>query len=270
MTAELVEIKKSKDRSPTFPFITLERALERARQFYAEEKRGIAPYSRVVLHWNYSESSSGGLQTAAALKNYGLITEPAVMGAKGRNLQLTDLALRILLDQRPDSTERDAFIRDAAFKPAVAAEVYGKWDESLPQDATLNHFLMLEKKFTEETAAKVTKILKENHAFAKIGSAALESERQDKKEDLDMIGQQQGESVPTTNLAGVAHALPKTIAALAAKSSSHTEQHVLRSGITVTIHMSGQPTANTYFALERLMKFKGDDYSEQEAPPGEQ
>ncbi len=264
MTLDVVEIKKSKDRSPTFPFITLERAIERARQFYAEEKRGIAPYSRAVIHWNYSEASSGGLQTVAALKNYGLMSEPSVPVAKGRSLQLTDLALRILLDQRPDSTERAAFIREAAFKPTVASEVYGKWAESLPQDATINHFLMLEKKFTEETAAKVTKIIKQNHTLAKIGSEEIESADADSGDDGEMIDQQQGEGVASSN---VARALPKAIAAAAAKSATHTEQHVLRSGITVTIHMSSQPTANTYYALERLMKFKGGDYEEQEAPP---
>lgn len=267
MTLDIAEVKKSKDRSPTFPFITLERAIERARQFYAEEKRGIAPYARAVIHWNYSEASSGALQTVAALKNYGLMSEPAVPGAKGRSVQLTDLALRILLDQRPDSADRAAFIQEAALKPAVASEVYGNWSESLPQDATLNHFLMLEKKFTEETASKVTKILKENHALANIGRVSVESLNTDNKEDKEIIGQWQGDEVASSN---VAKALPKAIATVAAKSATHTEQHVLRSGIAVTIHMSAQPTANTYYALERLMKFKGDDYEAQEGPSATQ
>lgn len=47
----------------------------------------------------------------------------------------------------------------------------------------------------------------------------------------------------------------------------HTEQHVLRSGMKVTVHFSAQPSGDTYHALARLMKFKGEDFDAQEAPP---
>lgn len=164
---DAVEAKKSKDRSPSFPYVNLERAIERARMFYLQEKRGVTPYSRAVLHWGYTEASSAALQTVAALKSYGLLLEPPSPG-KGRQLQLSDLALRILLDQRPDSNERLECIRQAARSPAVAAAVYEKWPDELPADSTLNHHLVLERRFNEATAPSVIKILKENQQFAQL------------------------------------------------------------------------------------------------------
>lgn len=169
------EARKTKDRSPAFPFITLEAALGRARRFYDEEKRGVAPMTRATLHWGYSPSSSGALQTIAALKNYGLMTEEGGSG-QNRQIRLTDLALRILLDQRPNSTERLMFMRQAAKTPSIAAEVYSKWPDGLPSDSTLNHFLVLEKKFNESTAFKVVKIIKENHALTEMSSIDIQSD----------------------------------------------------------------------------------------------
>ena len=269
---EPVAQKKSKDRSPTFPFITLERAIERAREFYAEEKRGVAPYKRAVIHWKYSEASSGGLQTVAALKNYGLMSEPVVTGATGRSIQLTDLALRIILDQRPDSEERARYVREAAFKPAVAAEVYGKWSESLPSPATLNHFLMLEKKFTEETASKVAKILKENHTLARIGGGDIESEDQDSDGDYELdAAPQVSRTAPADTGSRVFSPAPATIKAVGTTpakvlSSPHTEQHLHLDGKTViTLHFSDTPTSAVYEYLSAITAFKAGQLKAMEA-----
>ena len=171
---EAVESKKVKERSPTFPFISLERALERAKQFYAEERRGIAPFTRAVMHWGYSDSSSGGLQTVSALKSYGLLNEMGGSG-KQRQLQLSELALHILLDSRSDSTDRDRYIQVAAVSPTIAAEVHQKWPGRLPGDSTINHFLVLEKRFGEASAASAIQILKENQTFAKLDFVDMQS-----------------------------------------------------------------------------------------------
>ena len=123
---DVADAKKAKERSPNFPFISLEAALERARRFYAEEKRSAAPFNRIVLHWNYSPSSSGALQTVGALKMYGLLVEVGGGSGAQRTFQLTDMALRVLLDQRPDSVDRDRFLKEAAISPPLAQELYAK------------------------------------------------------------------------------------------------------------------------------------------------
>ncbi len=162
---EPVEARKTKERSPNFPFISLEMALGRARQFYEEEKRGSAPFQVAAEHWHYSSSSSGALQTAAALKSYGLMIDEG--SGSARKLKLTELALRILLDNRPESEDRERFKRQAALTPNVAADVYEKWNGELPSDANLNHYLVLELGFKEATALRTSKILKANQEFTR-------------------------------------------------------------------------------------------------------
>ena len=66
---------RKKDRSPNFPFISLENAIARARAFYDEERKGAAPVTRAAIHWKYSPNSSGLIQTVAALKSYGLMSD---------------------------------------------------------------------------------------------------------------------------------------------------------------------------------------------------
>lgn len=108
------EVKKF-DRSPNFPFISLEQALGRSRQLYDQEKRGMAALAVVSGHWNYSLKSSGLVQTVGALKSYGLLEDEG--RGLDRRVRLTDLALRILLDPRADSPERRELIRQAALSP---------------------------------------------------------------------------------------------------------------------------------------------------------
>ena len=162
---EDVESRK-KDRSPNFPFISLEAALDRARAFYEEERRGAAPVARVAKHWRCSPSSSGLLQTVAALKSYGLVGDEG--SGADRRLRLTDAALRILLDTRPDSPERAELIKRAALSPSISTEVHGNWPDGLPSEDTLSHYLIFERGFSPQNAARAVKILKENQRLASL------------------------------------------------------------------------------------------------------
>lgn len=179
------DVKKSKERSPVFPFIPLSTAIERAKQFYAEERRGSTLLAIAGQHWGYSASSSGLLQTVGALKNYGLLSDEG--SGADRRVRLTDMALRIILDERPDSTERDEYLAAAAMRPAVAQEVYKKWPDGLPSNASLNHFLVLEKKFNQETAAKVAKILQQNHILVEKSPVDSSSDESMIESDINVV-----------------------------------------------------------------------------------
>src|SRR5262252_3575496 len=62
-----------RDRSPSFPFIPLQGAIERLVQFEEYFKRHPAPAAKVGLAWKMKENSSQALQTVAALKAFGLL-----------------------------------------------------------------------------------------------------------------------------------------------------------------------------------------------------
>jgi hypothetical protein len=262
MDATAAETKKAKDRSPSFPFITLARAIERAREFYAEEKRGAAPYARAVLHWKYSGASSGGLQTVSALRHYGLMDD--VGGSrKNRQFKLTDLALRILLDTRPDSAERRRYIQQAALRPALAQDVYERWADGLPSDVTLNHFLVLDKKFNEATAVNTIKILKENQQFADVSRVAVESDEQDSNDDSDAGGEtmdSQAASGDTRTRFAAAATAAETKKAKD-RSVPATAELVLRhKGVSIVLQFSEEPTKEVFEYLARYCAFEKDNY----------
>jgi hypothetical protein len=155
-----------KHRSPAYPFISLRRALDRAREFYARQKQHPAPTSAAVGTWNFREKSSGGLQTISALKQYGLMMENE--SGTTRYVQLTEAALRILQDERPQSPERDANTKRLALLPKVYAEMWEKWGEALPDEATVKFFLVNEKKYNEAAFNDLFSAYKDTLEFAKL------------------------------------------------------------------------------------------------------
>lgn len=173
-------------RSPSYPAIDLKAAIERARVFYQHEKRSAANVQVAAQHWGYSFSSSGGKQVLAALIAYGLMEDKG--SGEQRQVALTDLAFRILLDERPDSAERDDAIRRAALLPRIHAELFSKWPDGLPSDPNLRHYLLIEKKFNENAVDDFIRKLRTTADFAKIYTrTSFSSPQASPDENIDVI-----------------------------------------------------------------------------------
>ena len=164
-------------RSPAYPGINLEMAIKRAQQFYDHEKRNAAPVSVALKHWNFKEKSGGGMIAVAALKAFGLMADTG--SGNKRNVQLTDAALRIILDQRQDSAEREAAIKAAAIRPKMHATLWKKWATSLPSDDNLRHALVFDWKFNENTVGDFIKEYKDTIRFAKLSDSDTVSAGED-------------------------------------------------------------------------------------------
>jgi hypothetical protein len=89
-------------------------------------------------------------------------------GGANRSVQLTDLGLRIVIDQRPDSPEREAAIKQAALLPKIHAELWRKYGTTPPSDANLHHELVYERKFNENAVQDFIKEYKDTIRFAKL------------------------------------------------------------------------------------------------------
>jgi len=163
---------KRRQRSPAYPFINLQTAIRRAKEFYDQEGRNAAPLRVAVKHWGYEEKSSGGLQTTAALISFGLMQDEGT-GDK-RKLKLTPNALTILLDERPDSAARSQAIKTAALTPKIHQQLWRKFGTGQTSDANMKHMLILEldPPFNPNTADVVIKEYKDTIAFAKPDSSA--------------------------------------------------------------------------------------------------
>ncbi len=161
--------KAPRHRSPAYPAISLRKALERAREFYAVQRQHSAPVEAAVGVWEFAAKSSGGTQTISALKQYGLMSESEK--GESRQVQLSDLALRIIRDERDPSPERDAATRKAALLPKIHAEMWAKWGVNLPVDATVRFFLIQDKKYNEASVADLIATYKDTIAFAKLSDS---------------------------------------------------------------------------------------------------
>ncbi|ALN62286.1 hypothetical protein GLA29479_1403 [Lysobacter antibioticus] len=158
-----------KQRSPSYPAITLQEAIERAKAFYKKEGKHETLVFTAMSHWGYSSKSSGGLVTVAALKAYGL------MGDKGsgseRKVFLTPFGLKIIMDERIVSPDRDAAIKQAAMTPKILAELWNKYGSDLPSHDTLRHFLRVDKEYSDSAVKEVIKVYLANLDYAKLNSS---------------------------------------------------------------------------------------------------
>jgi hypothetical protein len=131
--------KKMRTRSPAYPFINLETAIRRAKEFYDEQQHHSAAVKVAAKLWGYEEKSSGGLQTTAAMVSFGLLSD--VGTGFHRRVTLSPLALKILLN--PDAIDKEHAIKQAALTPKIHRQVWNKWGSS-PPEATLRYALLTE------------------------------------------------------------------------------------------------------------------------------
>lgn len=164
--ALLRTMKATGGRSPAYPFIPLPRALERAEELKKAEGFYAVPPESAFKAWGFGEKSSGARQTLAALKHFGLVDY--VGTSERRQVKLTDLAKRILLDVRPDSPEKPRLFREAALAPPIHGELIKEYPNGLPSDTTVQTFLVLEKGFNESGAKDLIAEFKETSEFARL------------------------------------------------------------------------------------------------------
>jgi hypothetical protein len=163
--------KKKRDRSPSYPFISLRKAMERAKEFSAKEGKYPARVSVAVTHWGFKEKSSGGIQTIAALKAFGLMEDAG--SSADRQVKLTDVAQRILGDERVESEERDKLIKEAALKPKIHRHLFEKWGVDFPSHETFRTYLKLDKLFADGALEDVITEYKDTLAYAKLRSGDI-------------------------------------------------------------------------------------------------
>lgn len=151
-----------RERSPSFPFISLRRAIDRAQAMFAAHRKSSARPMVVGETWGFSPSSSGLVQTVAAMKAYGLIED--IGRGEDRRIQISELALRIMNDERAGA--REAAIKEAATKPKIILEYLNAWGSERPGDGHCISELTLDRGFNPEAAKAFLRIYDENISFA--------------------------------------------------------------------------------------------------------
>ncbi|MGM4963969.1 hypothetical protein AB7714_10720 [Tardiphaga sp. 1201_B9_N1_1] len=148
-----------------FPFINLEKAIGRAKELFdADQKGREMTIAGAFSVWGYSEKSSGGFQTIAALKMYALVKDSS--GGDSRKVGLTDSALWYFRDERED--EKKKLAREFALAPKLIAALWEEWQASPPADPVARSHLKAERGLNDQGARTLLAIYKENLNFAEL------------------------------------------------------------------------------------------------------
>ena len=166
--------KSKRVRSPAYPAVSLKMAIKKAQEFYKVEGRNEAFLTVALSHWGYSPTSGNGLKLVAALSSYGLADTTG--SGKNRKIKLSDLALRIVLDNRESSSEKAQVIQSLALKPKIHQKLWNLWGADLPSIESMNHHLIFEEGFNEKFVNSFVKDYRESIEFAQLANVQKDDE----------------------------------------------------------------------------------------------
>lgn len=160
--------KTKTTRSPRAPILPLEKALSRVQELYDVAGRHSALTADAAKCWGYGPKSSGGQQTIATLKMYGLLED--IGSGDVRKVQITKEAIDYLVDERPE--KRAQARRDFALRPKILDGLWNVWKANPPGDSIARSQLRVDKGFNEKAANDLVKIYRENLRFAGLAGEA--------------------------------------------------------------------------------------------------
>nr|WP_136252715.1 hypothetical protein [Ningiella ruwaisensis] len=178
--------KSKRVRSPAYPAVSLKLAIKKAQEFYKVEGRNEAFLTVALTHWGYSPNSGNGLKLVAALSSYGLADTTG--SGKNRKIKLSDLALRILLDNRENSLEKNQAIQSLALKPKIHQKLWNLWGADLPSIENMNHHLIFEEGFNEKFVNSFVKDYRETIEFSQLANVQNGEESDGHEEIVEELG----------------------------------------------------------------------------------
>lgn len=171
-----------KGRSPNYPSLDLETAIARVKTVHNTALRNQTHATQVFHLLGYKPKSGAGRLVFAALRSFGLL-ETAGAGAS-RTARVSEAAVKILLDDRPDSQERLRLLQRAALRPTMHRILWQRYSGALPTDQELIFRLRTDYGFTEAGARDFLRQFRQTLAFAKVdASARIEGDGTDEVED---------------------------------------------------------------------------------------
>jgi hypothetical protein len=210
--AEQTDSGVKRFRSPPYPSMDLAKAIDRARSLYAKALHHPVPSNVLADAWKYGAKSSGLWATAAALIQYGLLTDQG--SGNSRRFTLTDTAIRIIRDSDPASEKRAEAIKRAALNPPIFRELWDQFGGSEISDVVVRNVLTLDRHeagkaaFSDTAAADIIEAYKSTIAFAGVSPSDTVSRADEGKDDGDESGSPSGKEGSTLEV-GVKWPTPK-------------------------------------------------------------
>ena len=141
--------ESGKKRSPNYPCIDLEKALEFTNKIYSADKRAPIPVETLISRWGLPKYNSYVRQLIAALSYYGLINSTGK--ARERRISVSDRAYRILENAR----NKDILIKEAALEPKIFKHVWQHYrSRGLPGNEVIERDLVWQQSFANTRFTK--------------------------------------------------------------------------------------------------------------------
>jgi hypothetical protein len=172
MEANMADTVKSDDpgklvagRGPAYPYVSLGKAVARVEALRDQNMARIAA-SPMALYkvWGWTGDNGNARQTLAALNHFGLVEY--VGRGDDRQIRLSELAHRIVLDKVPGSPDRAAAVREAALTPPIHKKLWEEYGRDLPPDVVIETFLVRDSKFNESAAKNLIGEYRETFEYA--------------------------------------------------------------------------------------------------------
>lgn len=128
----------AKNRSPEYPAIGLNEAIEKVRMVWTNDYQNKVPKQVIAEHMGYKGLNGGSLPVISALSKYGLLE------GRGDETRVSDIALAILVHE-PGTPERAAALKQAAEAPELFAELDNKFQGGKVSDAAIRSYLLTQK-----------------------------------------------------------------------------------------------------------------------------
>jgi hypothetical protein len=148
---------KAKHRSPNYPRLAFDAAIEKARAVYDQQHKHSASTEVIAQALGYTTFNGASKAVITALKHYGLL-EPA-----GDGLRVSADAVRILELPEGDPERTAALIR-LVFAPPVFADLRTKYGDQLP--LSVRHTLVTQD-FAPHAADEIIRLYGANFEFVR-------------------------------------------------------------------------------------------------------
>jgi hypothetical protein len=172
---------RKRTRSPAYPAIDLEEALQKAAKLWEKAKRHWVGINDAVKYWGYEETSSTGHSALSALKKFGLLDERGV--GEAREVKLTDAAIKLVFNPDTTSPEYMVALKTAALLPSIHADLWTRYEGEPPDDAIIERYLVIEKMFNSLYVKPFIKQFRTTVEFSKLESSDKVLGNQDSRPD---------------------------------------------------------------------------------------
>ena len=154
----------SRQRSPNYPGVDLETAIELVKVLYGAVSRGQFTPTDAATAWGYGGPSGPARVRIAALRQYGLLD-----GQRGENPRLSRRALTFAL-RNQSSQEYKTSLSEAALTPTIFRELQDTMADAT--DSVLKEYLIIDRNFTDDGAERVIEVYRATMLLTELDNSA--------------------------------------------------------------------------------------------------